>query len=392
MNLCSTIFALNNEYYILSYIDVNEELSKEFILNGINHVLDHIPSLKQTIVVENNKTYFRNIENFNIHKCFTIKYMKNFNIYIKKLMNQSFSEYKFNVVACINTKTHKSRIYFKLHHAYADGYKIIQMVHLFFSNPAPSLPTFKRTTPNSMYYYVIGTMMLIAINILILFKVIINWFLPKPDNKHKPTDYILCKSFNLNKIKKFTTKNNITINDFLYALMVKTDYLYTKQERLLQTMSPINAYHLNECNNMLPIYNIIHNAYDNSSMLKQIHSMFNHYKYSLYITLVTLYTNTITYIHKHIVAFPNSQLQFWYDMVMKSSDYVYTNIVGPNIDNITNIHFLINPINNEIIYNIVSSNNNINLICSFKEGIIQDKKLYTQCIYKAYDDLIEEKI
>ena len=35
--------------------------------------------------------------------------------------------------------------------------------------------------------------------------------------------------------------------------------------------------------------------------------------------------------------------------------------------------------NKEIIFNTISSNDNINIICSFKEGVIQDKRRFEEC-------------
>jgi hypothetical protein len=390
MNLCSSVFALNNEYYILSYFDADEVLSESFLTNGLQTVIDQYPLLKKTFTTHHNSIQFCDIPNFDINKCFSIKYIKNFNAYTKKIMNQPFTEYKFNMVACINKESNKCRVYVKIHHAYADGYKIIEMFNLFLSTGEPTiLPEFKRQTKNNIYYYILGTVMLIIMNILICIKIIIQYFMHIPNNKNKPSDYIICKSFSLDKIKKFTSKNNITINDFLYALMVKTDQLYTNKNRIIQTMSPINVYKLKEMNNMLPIYNLIDNSQDTPSLFKNIHTMFNNYKYSFYILLLTKYTDIITYMHQHYISFSNYFLQYFFDSIVNSSDYIYTNIIGPKITHVklTNIHFLINPVNNEIIYNIVSYENNINIVCSFKEGIIQDKKLFKQCIYKAYTEL-----
>ena len=71
---------------------------------------------------------------------------------------------------------------------------------------------------------------------------------------------------------------------------------------------------------------------------------------------------------------------------------MFSNIIGPSFNNlninITDIHFLTNTKNTEIIYNIISSGHNINIICSFKNGIIKDKKQFEQCIYEAYNILV----
>ena len=54
---------------------------------------------------------------------------------------------------------------------------------------------------------------------------------------------------------------------------------------------------------------------------------------------------------------------------------------------IEDIHFLTLAKDKEIVFNIISSNDNINIICSFKEGVIGDKKRFEECIYKAYESL-----
>ena len=70
-------------------------------------------------------------------------------------------------------------------------------------------------------------------------------------------------------------------------------------------------------------------------------------------------------------------------------------MVGPCTDKfnvkLNNIHFMVTPKNTEIVYNIISSGENINLVCSFKEGVIEDVKRYEACIYEAYDSLCNLK-
>ena len=81
------------------------------------------------------------------------------------------------------------------------------------------------------------------------------------------------------------------------------------------------------------------------------------------------------------------------DNITNNVDYIFTNIIGPPLENlkinIKNIHFLLKPKNKQIIYNIISYNNNINIICTFQKGII-DKKKFKRSIYKAYNSLLNE--
>ena len=168
--------------------------------------------------------------------------------------------------------------------------------------------------------------------------------------------------------------------------MIKTDKLYRKQEKNLITSSPINISGTTQTNNMCPIFNIQSNSIDDYNLLKNIHSTFNNFKYSLFIPMLSYIINTIT---------PNIELNILskcYNNIINNSDYLFSNIIGPSINNlninITDIHFLITAKNTEIIYNIISSGHNINIICSFKNGIIKDKKQFEQCIYEAYNILV----
>ena len=88
-------------------------------------------------------------------------------------------------------------------------------------------------------------------------------------------------------------------------------------------------------------------------------------------------------------------LSYFYDNVIINSNYIYSNIIGPNIDkmslNITDFKFLLTAKNSAIVFNAISSKNNVNIICSFKKGSIKDKLLFEEAIYKAYDDLMNTK-
>ena len=393
-NIVSKIFKKDEEssYSILTYIDVDAELSRQYIYCYINEIIKNNPMLKQNIIEKNNQFVLCDIESFNINKCVAIKYYKkpNFNIYIKSLLNKQFSEYKFYMFVCINKEVKKSRLFFKIHHAYVDGYKLINMLTtpLYKKKEDNKLPAFKRNTSifMSVYYYIIGTIMLMITNIMILCK-IVRASQNIEDKNNTSTDFIICKPLPLNEIKQFVGKHNITVNDFLYALMIKTDNIYTQQERTIQSISSINVSNISQTNNMCPIFNLISNSHDNSSLFKTVHSTFNCYKYSLFIPILSgIMRNFASLINIGI-------LSQCYDNIINNSHYIYSNIVGPptsklNIK-ISDINFLSTVKNSEIVYNIISCENKINIICSFKKGIIQNKKLFKKCIYKAYNNLME---
>ena len=85
-----------------------------------------------------------------------------------------------------------------------------------------------------------------------------------------------------------------------------------------------------------------------------------------------------------------------YNLIMSDVDYIFSNIIGPPIDkisdslniNITNIHFFITPKCHAISFNSISSGNNINIVCSFNKCKNINKKRFKKCIYKAYNSLI----
>ena len=81
-----------------------------------------------------------------------------------------------------------------------------------------------------------------------------------------------------------------------------------------------------------------------------------------------------------------------YDVISKDINYVYSNMIGPSCENfkykISDIHFLTTPKDDEITYNIISYDNNINIICSYKKGVIEDPERFEKCLYEAYNNLI----
>ena len=90
------------------------------------------------------------------------------------MLNKKLSEYNFYMFVCINRELKKSRIFFKIHHSYADGYKLMNMLTepLYIKKEDNKPPAFKREKNmlNSIYYYTIGTVILFITTILILLK------------------------------------------------------------------------------------------------------------------------------------------------------------------------------------------------------------------------------
>jgi len=248
---------------------------------------------------------------------------------------------------------------------------------------------FKRKTTffNKIYPIIIGTIILIITYIYYLFKFIYKYIFKNDISKNEinlskiDTDYIICKKLDINIIKTFCTQKKITINDFLYILSLKSYKLYFNKKNIT-TMSVINNSKLTNINNFIPIFDI-----NNSISLKKIHERFNNYKLSLFIPLLTfIYNNTYdTLISKNFISF----LRY---LITDSYDFLFSNIIGPNNINIDNIGYLTDFkifINSpKLSYNIISCNDNINIVITFKKNLISNKNKFHECIMSAYNDLI----
>lgn len=373
-----------NGYYILTYIDYNAPFTETSLEANIEQIINEFPLMKQHIVDYDSYIYTKDVNGFNIKDHYKIIYdtYTNFDNHIDGLLNSPFeTKSKWLFYYLEDTENKKYRFYFKIDHTYADGYKVIEML----MTPLKKVdPTSKLTPPpinlfNQIYYILIGTIVLIMNDIHFFIGLS---YSSEPQAIKKETKYLRCKAFKLSEIRAFTRKNNITINDFLYSLMIKTDYLYTGIKRTISSTSPINVSKGKKFNNMVGIFNRTVNYRDNNKLLYDVRELFNFYKYSLYLPIFSFMINNV------ICILPLTIQSYVYDTLICNCDYVYSNIIGPTHELIDDIHFLINAKHSEIVYNIISSNNNINIICSFKEGTIKDPELFEQSIYKAYDSFI----
>jgi hypothetical protein len=220
------------------------------------------------------------------------------------------------------------------------------------------------------------------------FTLVFKSFNREQESTKRNTDYIVFKPLNFQDIKPFTKKKNITVNDFLYSLMIKTDDLYRQKEKIVLTVSPMNVSGTTQLNNMFPILFYTNNSCTVSTLITKVNHTFNNFKYSLFIPCLYILMNCIT---------PYTPLNLFsniYTTVLDHTDYVYSNVIGPsrffftNDIKVTNIHFLTNASKREIVYNIISCDDNINIICSFKKGVISNKRKFKQCLYKAYSTII----
>ena len=375
-----------NGYSILGYIDTNLEFTDIMIEDFLNVIINKFPIMKQYIIEKDKNIFLEYDTEFNIKNHYKMIYdtLNNFDTYTDTILNLQFETKSRWFLHFITDKDSKKyRLYFKIDHSYADGYKIIEML----MSPLKLTDTseiFKHRTTNildSLYYIIFGTITLF----ISFFKILIeSLLLPYRNSEPRKTEHVLCKPFKLSEIKHITQQNNITVNDFLYSLLIKTDYLHTNTKRDIVISSCINISGSNNLNNMAPVINKIRNTLENKELFSNIHNIFDSYKYSLYIPIFSF---IIQYI---LPLLPFTLQTYAYDSLIRRSDYSYSNMIGPIHKDIENIHFLTLAKDKEIVFNIISSNDNINIICSFKEGVIKDKALFENSIYEAYKSLTAE--
>jgi NRPS condensation-like uncharacterized protein len=380
-------------YGILTYIDFDRIFDTDILLGIVNKVIKKNPILTQRIIDEKNKFYLEENSDFKITEHYDIHYtqFKKFNQLIHKQLNKEFDIWY--VLFCVDEKKCKTRMYFKIDHAYADGYKLIQMlISPFQQTPEPENLTskFKRSSPgilSSIYYYLIGTLTVLILNIRFLYKVLCS---PKihTDNfyENARTDYILFTKMDFKQVKEFTVRNGITVNDFMYALMIRTQYNYTRTTKQIYSASPINISKTSDTNNICPLFLSATNHHDNKTLLKNINHMFNCCKYSLFVPL-------LSYFIPKIIPFFNKQtILGLYSSISNECDFTFSNIIGPDCKSIgefkiKDVHFLTNTKSNQTCFNIISYEDGINLIVSFREGLI-DKNRFKKCVWEAYKNLI----
>lgn len=383
----------DTSYAVVAYCDFDKELTKEDIRIYLNTIVEKNEILKRRIIEKDSQLYIEVLDSIDIEEYYTIDYTSE-NEFLNKttiVLNEPFkpdAPWQFRFY--IDSEAKKSRGYFKIHHAYADGYQLSKTLVSPYTDKDIT-KQFKRVSTifNTIYYYIVGTISLCIMNLQFILKVISSNVVQKESEAE--TDHIESKGFSLEKIKEFTKKHSITVNDFLYSVMIKTDYLYTGKGRILTSVSPINISGTKDINNICPLFLRSNTDQSNSSLLKSVHEIFNSCKYSLFIPCLTLLVNTVTNW------LSDDTLYSVYSSVTSNYDYAYSNMICPesnDIDkgffrNINNIHFLSAAKNREIIVSCISYKDTIHIMYSFKKGSIKDKARFEQCVYDAYDSLIK---
>ena len=384
--ICKCYSQKENACTILTVMDIHEFWDEEQVKRYMKLLCSKNQILLKKFSIINDILLSTNVSTFKVSDYYKIQYIPftKFDETTTTLLNDTFTtEMRWGITFCIDKDANKTRLYFKSDHLYADGYQIIKILSLS-QKEEQIVEKFKRTTTivDTLYYYVFGTLLLIIVNLKFCIKL---FYTSHPIYSPNNTLFLKTKPFDLATIKVFTRAHNITINDFLYSLMIKTDYLYRKQDKTIFSISPINISQLRDTNNMAPLYINVRNNLDSLTLLQTVHTIFNSCKYSLFIPMLSI---TLTLLSNSI---PLSLLKLVASIALNSSDYIYTNIIGPNKSSgmfpPNDVYFLTTTKNNTIGYNIISYEGKLNIIITFKEGVIKDKKRFEECIYEAYKDL-----
>lgn len=374
-------------FLILVCMDFTSLIEKERILEYMNTMVEKNPILKQHAIQTGNTLHFEDVTDFDLSKQYEIieKEQSQFDNETQLELNRGFeTKLQWRVFWYQDSKENKQRLIFKIHHGYADGYKIIEMLTSPFETEK-LYDKFKRTTTllDSLYYIVYGTLFLLFMNIEFVLKIL---FSPKkPVALQSQNEILRCKPISLEKVKKITKEKRVTINDFFYTVMARADYLYHQVDRDILTITPMNISQKEATNNVLSIFMKLWNGEHPSFLLYKVHELFNGFKYSLFIPFLNLIFRLL------FAVVPLNIISWVYNLFLEQADYVYTNVMGPSrkhmLPEIEKMSFVVKAKDNEIVYNILSYEGVIQICLSFREGTIQDKKRFEQCIYKAYEEL-----
>jgi hypothetical protein len=393
----------NNMCNILAILDFDETWNKDLFVNYLNEIIDKNTILKNYIEQKDDNFYWMEDSNvcFNVDNFYTIQNenYKNFDNATNTVLNYAFlSKYKWHFTVLNDYKNNKSRIYLKIDHSYCDGYNLIDILTSPL-NQNYQRPDFKRKTNNlldTFYYFIIGTILLIILNVKIIWKL----FFTKKDDCNTITysnnkmNNIHCGVIKLNTIKHITSKYKVTVNTFLYALMIKTWYNYNKKSSdNVVSISPINTNNtptnMYNTNNIFFIFSDTAKCNDNVMLFRKIEEQFNLYKFSPFIPITN---KLLLYLLPYVSQDFQTQMcnELFYNINLS-----FSNIIGPNIDDtkfnkfvkLNNMQFSTVTKNNEICFNMISFKDEININISFREKLIKHKKRFMKCFQRAYNSL-----
>ena len=380
MDFVTRIFK-DDKFHILTYLDVCKALSDAELDDFIQPIVKRNPILRQRFI---HGHHLINDEHFDLKQHYIVKKTNKLNR-TASLLNAPCKTWFLS--AYVDEANLKTRIYFKINHAYADGYQLLKILSSPFVDEQPTAK-FKRYTHNwidKLYYLTVGTMLLLVT----LVRCLMNRPKQEP-SELKGTDFITVNGIELSTIKAYAKQHKVTVNDVMYTLAIKAHKLYVGDDKFY-TVCPINITQTQRTNNVCPLILSVDQS-DEQTILKKVHNAFNCAKYSLFVPMLSSVLQTFADVASDYV------FDAVYNYVAAGPLLIVTNVIGPDLSgvayadtmaaNITNVPFFATTTNEHICFNLISCREKMNVNVTFVEGVIADKRRYAECITNVYKSMI----
>ena len=384
---------------ILCIIDIDYDYKdraaiEETVVSYLETIVAGNPVLRSRVFEKTGSLFTTRCANHQLDDHYEIIYTSQdkFNSH-DRCVNSGFeTEARWFAIWCVDEELKKIRLYFKVAHGLVGGYEIISILTKGVDNTS-ELRTRTTSVLDKLFYLVVGTLVCLYKQV----KLFIHVLTANYSKSHgaEPTCNIELPSLSLKEVKLFCSKRAITVNDFLYALMTRSHSLYSKSFEDLTTMSALTNRSAGSRQQLLPLCLMVKNGEDTETLLKNVSSEFNTLKHSLYIPLLTLGLTILL-----SVAGNASVSRIIYPHVVSCFDLTYSNVIGPTSAEVSrslrmpgmrvrDLKFM--TVSNNVSYNYLSYNGNINLIVSFKKSRIPDPDRYKACFEEAVQTLLGNK-
>lgn len=370
----------NDPMYIVVIIDTEIDADpKTHIMNYIEYVVNRNDLFKKCIIQKEDHLYFQECSDFKLES--HVVFDDSTTDIADKTANMPVDGKtpSWRWYCSIDETTHKCRLCLKINHVYADGYKLIKLLT---PDEVDVTTTFRKKTLkilDRVYYALVGT--IISVWICIKFMVNMVWYEKMSKHEIKRQQHFVYDTISLERIKTYTKKNDVTVSDFMMSVCMQS-YKKYKGAKDGYVACPINNNNTNQENNMMAIVINL-----NDSDLGRVHEQMNCFKNSYIFPAITLIL--------HYLNVSNSTLNKWYNKCNSGVDVIYTNMIAPKITmehiKINNIFFFLNThtSNDHVVsFNVISYEDNLNLIVSFKEGI-DDIEQFKKCITSTLNYMLD---
>jgi hypothetical protein len=377
---------------IIINLELDGIVETSFYKEKIEKLLLKYPKLSKIIEKSHGNLYWKNVNiNINNHvkeikrKKYTLRSINNI---INKIINKPFNnknpKWKFyNII-------YQDRSFFiiKMHHAYGDGDKCVEMFQLIFDLEEVKVKNKKKSKEGyfskiwkATYYFFVSLYMILYF--LLFFK---KEKIFKSTVKNEAV-YSNIYNFNINELKLKKIKLGVTMNDLLYSIILKSIRKYIDKDVYISSSSMIN---LRKAGNNLKESNnfgfVMFSTYvNNSNLFEKINKQMNFYKKSPIIPC-------IINILKCIFQFSSPLVVKFLTYIFNKNHFGYSNynskIKSLRIDNKNVKHMgnIIIPYKQDVFFSLLSYNDEIRLNMCYKDGILDEKK-FINCVKEVVSEL-----